>query len=102
VKISAPTNPNLGWNTPFLYMESTRQRIKQESCSNPLWIGKDFKFGLKKKIFNVQFRPFWSCLQNHRMFRQVCQNNPWCQRPVGVQKSSRITATKPHEIYMHS
>jgi len=36
VKIYAPTNPNLGWNTPLLYMDSTRQRIELESCSNPL------------------------------------------------------------------
>jgi len=41
VKISAPTNPNLGCNTPFFYMANTRQRIELESCSNPLWIGKD-------------------------------------------------------------
>jgi len=33
--------PTLGWNTPFLYMDNTRQRIELESCSNPLWIGKD-------------------------------------------------------------
>jgi len=32
------------------------------------------------------------------MFWQVCQNNPWRQRPVGVQKSSRITGAKPREI----
>jgi len=41
VKISAPTNPNLGWNTHLLYMDNTRQRFELESCSNPLWIGKD-------------------------------------------------------------
>jgi len=41
VKISAPTNPNLGWNTSHFYMANTRQQIKLESCSNPLWIGKD-------------------------------------------------------------
>jgi len=31
-KISAPTNPNLGWNTPLLYMDNIRQRIELESC----------------------------------------------------------------------
>ena len=38
MKISAPTNPNLGWNTPLLYMDNTHthQRIELESCSNPL------------------------------------------------------------------
>jgi len=41
VKISAPTNPNLGWNTPLLYMDNTCQWIELESCSNPLWIRKD-------------------------------------------------------------
>jgi len=38
VKISAPTNLNLGWNTPLLYMDNTHQRIELESCSKPLWI----------------------------------------------------------------
>jgi len=32
----ASTNPNLGWNTPFLYMDNTCLRIELESCSNPL------------------------------------------------------------------
>jgi len=41
VKISAPTNSKLGWNTHLLYMDNTRERIELESCSNPLWIGKD-------------------------------------------------------------
>jgi len=41
VKISAPTNSNLGWNIPLLYMDNTCQQIELESCSNPLWIGKD-------------------------------------------------------------
>jgi len=41
VKISAPTNSNLGWSTPLPYMNNTRQRIELESCSNSLWIGKD-------------------------------------------------------------
>jgi len=35
----------------------------------------------------VRFRHFWLCLQNHRMFWQVYQNNPWRQRRVGVRKS---------------
>jgi len=42
VKISAPTNSNLGWNTPLLYLDNTRQRIELENRSNPLRIGKDW------------------------------------------------------------
>jgi len=41
VKISAPTNPYLGWNTRLFWLAITRQRIELESCSNPLWMGKD-------------------------------------------------------------
>jgi len=41
VKISALTNPNLGFKTPLFYMAITRQQIELESCSNPLRIGKD-------------------------------------------------------------
>jgi len=33
VKISAPTNHSLGWNTPLLYMDNTRQRIELESSA---------------------------------------------------------------------
>jgi len=34
VKISALTNPNLGWITLIFYMAITRQQLDLESCSN--------------------------------------------------------------------
>jgi len=40
VKISVPTNANLGWITPMFYMAITRQQLELESCSNLLWMGK--------------------------------------------------------------
>jgi len=36
VKISAPINRYLFWNTPLFYMANNRQQIELESCSNPL------------------------------------------------------------------
>jgi len=36
VKISTPTNTNLGRITPSLYMAVTRRQNRLESCSNPL------------------------------------------------------------------
>jgi len=41
VKISAPTILSLWWKTPLFYMANSRKLIELESCSNPLWIGKD-------------------------------------------------------------
>jgi len=86
LKISAPTNPNLGWLTPIFYMAITRQQLELESCSNPLKTREVLTE--KNKLYSVGCRPFWPCLHNHRMFWQACQNIGWRHHPVGVQQPS--------------
>ena len=41
VKISAPTNPNVGCKTTLFCMAINPQQIELESCSNPFWMGED-------------------------------------------------------------
>jgi len=69
VKISTPTNANLGYITPILYLAITRQQLELESCSSPLQIGKVL-FRLKKNL-SLGCRVFCWCLYNYRMLWHV-------------------------------
>ena len=71
VTISTPTNGNLVWITPNLYMAITRRQIRLESCSSPLKTSEDFGSDCKK-MFSLRSRFFWWCLRNERMFMHIC------------------------------
>ena len=51
VTISTPTNGNMFWITPSLYMAITRRQIRLESCSSPLKTREDMWFRLRKIVW---------------------------------------------------